>query len=376
MKNLLTLAIILSSATAFATRARLTALGNAAHLTDVTTVFTNPADMTSHKDSLTLETGSSNITYVAPILTSATNTAAEGLLIRSMGDAKIGFALGHDNKMVFVHRYLYADSQGYAAPLVITQQNPFTLMYAAKSGDMAWGASLDYSNFNNKTAGAEMKESSMGLNFGARSDAWDVAVNLLLANTWEAGTTTKSDLKGNTGFTVSGGYNVSSDMYVYGKIVSGGFKSTIANVDDVNYEQMDMMVGVLSTVKQDANEFFYGIGLQSTSLNQKTAAVGAAKGTAMALPLIIGLEADAATWLTLRGSITQSVLINDRKVSPDVGNPTTDLSPAENSTTFAAGAGLKFASVTLDGSILSGGAQNLDAGNGNLFGKVGLTYNF
>ena len=384
MKNLLTLAIILTSATAFATRSRMNALGNSAHLVDVNTAYGNPADMMSYKDSLTLETGKTNLAYPADATTSV---GAEGLLIRSMGDAKMGLSLGHDNAMVFSQRSMMdtnlatsaADNTG-----VLTQQNPFAYFYAAKAGDMAWGASLEYSNHNNKTLNAEAKESSMAVNLGARTPIWDAAVNVLLTNTWESGTAaaTKNEFKGNTGFAISGGYYMSSDLYIYGNVTSGGFKSTIttANVgtDGVAYDQMDYKLGVVSTVKQDANEFFYGVALASTSMKQKTAAIAPAaqKSSTMALPLIIGLETDAASWLTLRGSVTQTVLINDDKVAPDVGNPTKDLSPGDNNTKFAAGAGLKLNAVTLDGTILANGSQALNAGTGNLFTQVGLTYNF
>jgi hypothetical protein len=380
MKNILTLAIILTSATAFATRSRMASLGNSPHLTDINTIYGNPADLLSHKDSLTLETGKSNLAFPGDTSTSA---GAEGLLIRSMGDAKMGLSLGHDNGTVFTHRSLMITNAGNNTG-VLTQQNPFALMYGSKAGDMDWGASLEYSNHVNKLTGAEAKESSMALNFGARTSMWDAAVNVLLTNAWENGTeaTVKNEFKGNSGFAISGGYNVASDLYVYGNITSGGFKSTIttANVaaDGVAYDQMDYKLGVVSTVKQDANEFFYGVALASTSLNQKTTgiATAAAKSTTMTLPLIIGMEADAASWLTLRGSVTQTVLINDDKVSPDVGNPSKDLSPGNNNTKFAAGAGLKLNAVTLDGSILTGGSQNLNAGAGNLLAEVGLTYNF
>lgn len=394
MKNLLTLAIILSSATAFATRSRMNALGNSAHLSDVNTVYGNPADMMSYKDSLTLETGSTILTYVnqpvpgAAVVQAGPGNGAEGLLIRSMGDAKMGLSLGHDNAMVFAHRSLMDTNTATAdidRSTVLTQQNPFVLLYAAKSGDMAWGASLEYSNHNNKTTSAEAKESSMAINLGARTSMWDAAANVLLTNTWEKGTaaTTKSEFKGNSGFSISGGYNASSDLYVYGNVTSGGFKSTntAANVstDGVAFDQMDYKLGVVSTMKQDANEFFYGVALASTSLQQKTAAItpAAQKTTAMSLPLIIGLEADANSWLTLRGSVTQTVLINDSKTAPDGGGAASpDLSPGANNTTFAAGTSLKLNAVTLDGTILTGGSQDLNAGAGKLFTQVGLTYNF
>ena len=97
--------------------------------------------------------------------------------------------------------------------------------------------------------------------------------------------------------------------------------------------------------------------------------------TTMQLPFVIGLEADAASWLTLRGSVTQTVLINDEKTT---NGPTTvsDLSPGANNTNFSAGAGLKFASVTLDGTLFKavGGSQTVNSAN--LLAQVGLTYNF
>ena len=381
MKNLLTLAIILTSATAFATRSRMMSLGNSPHLVDVNTSYGNPADLMSYKDSLTLETGKTNLAFPGD---TSTNAGAEGLLIRSMSDAKMGLSLGHDNSTVFAQRMMMVTNAGNNTG-VLTQQNPFGLFYAAKAGDMAWGASLEYSNHDNKTTATPAKESSMGLNLGARTSMWNAAVNVVLSNTWENGTaaTVKNEFKGNSSFAISGGYFLSNDLYLYGNVTSGGFKSTITTAsvaaDGVNYEQMDYKLGVVSTVKQDANEFFYGVALASTSIKQKTTAIATAaeKTTTMTLPLIIGLEADAASWLTLRGSVTQTVLINDSKTAPDAGGPASpDFSPGTNNTTFAAGAGLKLNAVTLDGTILTNGSQNLNAGAGNLFTQVGLTYNF
>jgi len=69
------------------------------------------------------------------------------------------------------------------------------------------------------------------------------------------------------------------------------------------------------------------------------------------------------------------VLINDTK--EETGSTTSsEFSPGANNTTFAAGAGLKFNKVTVDGSILAGGKQNIDLGSNNLLGQVGLTYAF
>jgi hypothetical protein len=357
MKSLLTLVLVLASTSAFATRARINALGSAAHLVDVSTVYGNPSDMmTLTGDSLTIESGKTFTTAGAPdaINTTTLNGGAEGLLIRSMGDAK----------------------SRVGAVATIRQQNPLEVSYGMKTGDMSVAGTLVYSKFENKKVGSEQKESSMGLKFGATGANWTGALLVGLTDTWEAGTgATLNDYKGKTSITATGGYDVMSDLYVYGGIATGGYKATVATADVLDYEIMTVNVGALSKIKKDANEFFYGVGLTYSSAKEK-ATVGAEqtiKETHM--PLIIGLEAEANSWLTLRGSVTQNLLLVDSsKDETAPATTTTDSNPGLNSTTLAAGAGLKFNKVVVDASILAAGSQVLNSAN--LLGQVGLTYAF
>ncbi len=377
MKSLLTLALILASTSAFATRARINALGNAAHLVDVSTVYGNPSDMmTLTGDSLTIESGKTFTTAGAPdaINTTTLNGGAEGLLIRSMGDAKFALSLGHADANIFALRSDAKSRNGAVA--TVRQQTPLEVSYGMKTGDMSVAGTLVYSKFENKKAGSEQKESSMGLKFGATGANWTGALLVGLTDTWEAGTgATLNDYKGKTSITATGGYDVMSDLYVYGGLSTGGYKSTVATVSVTDYDIMTVNVGALSKIKKDATEFFYGIGLAYSSEKEKATAgfENTIKQTHM--PLIIGLEAEANSWLTLRGSVTQNLLLVDS--SKDETAPSTtnsETSPGLNTTTLAAGAGLKFNKVSVDGSILTGATQTINSGN--LLAQVGLTYAF
>ena len=363
MKSLLTLAIVLASTSAFATRARLTALGNAPHLVDSSTVYSKPAAMFTVSDSLTIESGATNIVPGA----SAVTDGAEALLIRSHGDAKWALSLGHDDAKVFTQRANVAASMTG----VVGQQNPFELTYGMKSGDMAWAATLAYSNFNNKTTGAEKKENTMGLKFGAATSTWDATIDLGLASKVTSQTVTSEDeFKGKSNVAVRGGFWVASDMYVYGDVDMGGYEVSTAGAVAKEIKTTDITVGAINTVKSEGNEFFWGAGL--TSSQSKDSKGTEQKDTALSLPLIIGVEANAASWVTLRGSVQQNVLIQNEK-SETATATVTEFSPGSNSTTFAAGAGLKLGKLSVDGSILAG-TQKVNSND--LLGTVGLTYAF
>jgi hypothetical protein len=373
MKSLLTLALILASTSAFATRARINALGSAAHLVDVSTVYGNPSDMMSLTgDSLTIESGKTFTTAGNPDAISATtlNGGAEGLLIRSMGDAKFALSLGHADANIFALR---SDAKARnAAVATVRQQNPLEVSYGMKTGDMSVAGTLVYSNFENKKAGFEQKENSMGLKLGATGSNWTGALLVGLTDKWSNGTS--ADYTAKTSINVTGGYDVMSDLYVYGGLSTGGYKSTVASATVTDYDIMTVNVGALSKIKKDANEFFYGIGLTYSSEKEKANSAAEQTIKQTHLPLIIGLEAEANSWLTLRGSVTQNLLLVDSSKDETTGTTNSETNPGLNTTTLAAGAGLKFNKVSVDGSILTGATQTINSGN--LLAQVGLTYAF
>lgn len=358
MKKILVVVVALASMNAFATRARVNALGNAPHVMDTQNVYSNPADMMMMGDFVTMESGTT--------ATGAQNANAEGMVTRSMGDAKMGLALGHQSKNASSTFGLRALA-GFATK---SQQNPVEFSYGMKSADMAWGATLVYSNYNDKVA--TEKESSAGVRAGLRMGALDAKLALGLVNTAE---TAANKFTGTMG--VSGGAGYSMDnLYVFGNFELAGFKAeTVPGaVETKKYDAQTIALGVSSAHKKDGNEFFYGVSLNNATSKETVADT---KSTAMTLPIWMGLEVDAASWLTLRGSITQKTLINSTKTET-ASVVSSEFSPAANSTVATVGAGMKWNKLTLDGSLsdLSGAAAGQTLNGTNLLAQVGMTYMF
>lgn len=364
MKNLLIIAIALTSVDAFATRARMAALGNSIHLVDTVTVFDRPTDLFAlGTDYVTLETGLTTTTTTQ-------NQNAEGMIVRTMGDAKLGLALGHQSLNASAWGLRKA-AMGVHANLGTNQQNPVSIMYAKKSGDISWAGTFGFSSYNNKgTAVATdlQKEDSMGFNVGATSGAWDATLSSGLAN--NASLVNGTKMSGTKALTLAGGYKMDS-MYWFGKYTTAGIKvESSAGAELLKYDTTIMNVGVANSHKKDGSELFYSI-----AYNNSEAKTATATDTATTLPITIGFEADASSWLTLRGAVSQSSIINKSKTEIST---TTELDPGANSTTVSAGAGLKFNKLTLDGTFSKlHGSTATQALNGNdLLTQVGMTYVF
>lgn len=359
MKKLLVIAVALASVNAFATRARVTALANAPHLIDTQTVYNNPADIFGLGDYVTLETG----------LTTGTTSSnqAEGMVVRSMGDAKMGLALGHQSQ----NAATWGLRAGLPAPLNINQQNPVEFTYGAKAGDMNWAGTLVYSNFNDKVT--TVKENSMGLRLGARSSMWDASLRLGLVNTVQDDTTGK--FTGTLGLGAHFGYQMDT-LYWTANVTSAGAKfENAAGTELAKVTNTAFDVGVMTSVKKDGSEMFYGARIANGETKDTVANT---KTTSTTLPLFIGMEVDAASWLTLRGSVTQTLELLNSVKTENAGTTTVDKNPGSNDTVVAAGAGLKFNKISVDGTLqgAAAGANNQQLSGNSLLTTLGMTYNF
>lgn len=378
MKQLLVIAIALASTTAFASRARVTSLGNSAHITDTQSIFSNPAKMFLMSDFVSLESGKT-ATNNAGTIGANPNDNAEGTLVRTMGDAKVGLALGHksENASMFGLRNMLAATAGASSKF--EQQNPVEFSYGMKSGDMTWAATLVYSNYNDKKN--EVKEDSAGLRLGLLMGAWDMAAGIGLSSNVKdktAAGNTGVDFKGTGSYSLNAGYAM-GNLYTFGELTIAGAKmnSQANGAELAKVEAQRITVGVVDSNKKDGNEFFYGARL--VSFNQKNKTAPEEKTTTLTLPVIVGLEAEATSWLTLRGSLTQNVMIQNQKQETTPADPADfEFAPGANSTVAAIGAGLKFNKITVDGSLegLTGGAATQDLNGNTLLSTVGLTYMF
>ncbi|MBC7421584.1 MAG: hypothetical protein H7328_12725 [Bdellovibrio sp.] len=398
MKKLLVLAVALASVNAFATKARISALANSPHLIDTQTVFSNPADMFYvGGDYVTLESGQGNAGPVAgtpATTTPGTGSAAvgsrnglnnaEGMVVRSFGDAKAGFAIGHQSALATGLRGDAAvpglATNYFPNAIAFLQQNPIDLSYGMKAGDLAWAGTLVYSKAENKVAGGtnlSEKEDTLGLRGGFRMGAMDAKIGLGLANNYS----NDADGKFTGTMGVNAGFGMWLDTtYLSATIQNSGYKvESNAGLETRKYTITNYGVNAVSTVKKDGSEFFYGVGLTNSETKVNAgAAIGSAATvetttTTLSLPVTMGLEVDAASWMTFRGSITQAIpVLNSTKTSATTTSK--ELNPITNNTAFAAGVGLKFNKISLDGTILTGGSQVYSSNA--LLSQVGLTYMF
>lgn len=340
MKKLLVLAALtMAAAPAMASKARLGALGNSSHLIDTQTVFVNPADVNYTGDFATLEFGGVN--------------QAEGGFVRGATWGTLGAYLGHKSTNL----------------TGVNEQNPLDLFYGADLGGMKWAVNLHYSNAKNEgatpVAFADAKESSLGINLGVRTDMWNAYLRAMPTAKQEVNSTGATTAEYESHYTLGGGTWIDS-LYVYAEYFTSKDKAPATAIETNNYK-----VGVIDNKKVEGGNFFYGIAYQASEVKDSF--------KYSALPLTMGIELDAASWLVLRASASQAILLQeteDKSVNPSVK------SQLLNDTTVAAGAGIKFGKLTLDGMISTTGGATPAAGStgtidaNDTLSQVSLTYLF
>lgn len=87
------------------------------------------------------------------------------------------------------------------------------------------------------------------------------------------------------------------------------------------------------------------------------------------LPVTVGYEGDATSWLTLRGSVSQNVFLGTEERGGDKR-------AMNNSTAVNAGATLNFGSLMVDGTIGSGANNDMLSLGDDFMGKVAVHYWF
>ncbi|MFP5519441.1 MAG: hypothetical protein ACLGGX_06025 [Bdellovibrionia bacterium] len=332
MKKLIVFAAAAMMATpAMASKARIEALGNSRQLTDVQYVFDRPYMIHSVGEMVTMEWGDKG----------AATPKAEAGIFKNMFGGAFGLYLGRTG-------YLTDSVTG----TLLGEQNPINILYGQKTGDISWGLNLGYSNGKQDTG--DRKVSSTDLAVGATNGTWEVEVGFQLSGKSEE-TGNEVKVKDNTrlGF----GYNIDETQHAYvttsSKKLDGADGSTATEV------------GYIRTVaKTEEANFFYGVAY---AMSEDKDADSKSSG----LPVWMGVEAAATSWMTMRASVKQTVLINETETA---GNKS-----SLDNIAFAAGAGIKLGKGMLD--MTFGTAQNghISFSNGaadEFFSDVSYTYMF
>lgn len=341
MKIFSVVLVFLLATSAWASKARVTALQYADHLVDVQTAFKNPAYINQLSPLLTLEMA-------------AAGKAEGGMLMKTDSSNNILVYAGHQNTFG-----IGAGADARSANSYLSQNNPVEVLYGA--GTMAFGGSL--STVDNKKSGT--KETTLIGKWGMISDGLYLYAHLSLVSTAEIKATTGDKKINAAPGLIFGASKDSGNMRYFGALTYGNAKNEVGGTS-TDIKDMDIKIGLedRSMRKSDA-DIYYG-----TLLNYSTREVGK-KITAMSLPVFLGIETPVTSWLTFRGSVAQNFLIGSFK---DETATNTDADGIATNTTASAGLGFKYNNLILDGVLTAGTSGDI---NGNQFlSTASVTYNF
>jgi hypothetical protein len=426
-------ALMLLSTSAFATKARLQALGEdkdgSYYISDSRNIFINPSELNSMGNKAILEWGNTGTAYQGASLDLDTNPKAEGGVLYSLSNGlKIGAMMGDETDVAALTRMLASNVYGTTVPgaqFMQTADNVLDVFVAGKAG-VNWGANLLYTASKNESGTAshatKHDQHAYAARVGLSDGPWNVHLLVPISAQGDAPDLTFAPTyKGKFGGRLGGGYNLSDTNKLFGMYETYSWKQ--ANTQDAervgSYSKGILGIGHNKKVS-DSSTFICKAQVEVTNINLD--AVGAkvqAKISRVALPLTVGFEHSALDWLVVRGSVVQNIYgtVDDSGLHENFGDYTlgaTDTGKVvrylaaanygasstgnggkktlSNSTKVNAGATLKFGSVEVDGNIGASSATRTDTsptsttvgsntnkgvlGLDNLETRVGLTYNF
>lgn len=356
-KNVLVIAgLAVLSTNAFASKARMTALqqGSASYyINDTRSVFLNPASVVDNKNYILVEAG----THAAGV-NGATNP--EGGFFREMGSISYGLYLGNNGGSELVsHTTAVA-----GVPKYLAQANGVDLFVGGDMG-MKWGANFHMSsqsqevNPTDNSALGHRKNDSMGIGLGVVHGDMEGYAHLGLndksvGSSAAATNTEESKITGD--MKIGGSYKLNG-WTLFADYSAAKLQETSAT--DTKASEIVVGAGRSHEIAAGARLFTdVSYSVETTEVAQKV--------TITKLPITIGVEADATSWLTLRGSIHQALTGNYKhsvvgKTVPETG-------------AMAAGATLNFGKLKIDGTLTNTGVGTL--GTNDTISNMALSYNF
>jgi len=321
-------AITLAATSAMASKARQKALSNTTAITDIQSIFLNPADVHYVGDFATFEMGDSTIGGGTP--------DAEGGFLKTMGDSKFGFYLGKTSPNVTDLR-----AAATAAGTFLSHENPFEIFYGAKAGDMNWALSFSYSNSDKKMTAAttadDAKQNAMGMRLGVKTDMWAAYANIGLVNTAKTG---DAEFKGKSGMILGGHYIMDTMKFIAKYEMAGAKAQDTAGTDQYDTDTNTTTLGFTNAWKSEGSMAFYGLAYKMSTVKSKIGA--GSKTDTNTMPFTLGAEVLATSWMKLRGSVSQNLLMGSKKTN------STGADTIDHNTTTAAGAGFIWGKNNLD----------------------------
>lgn len=380
----------LLSTSAFATKARMSALGQnsergSQYIQDSRNKFRNAAHVNSMNNYIVTEWGDH----------SAANPQVEGGFFRSTGSLAYGLYFGGERDTGV--RNLDATGTPAALTQVYRPGNELEVFIGGDAG-FQWGARLSYlngdtevdlaadANTGNINGWANRKRSGFGLGLGAIFGDTNAYANLSLANKSELTDTTANnvEVKGKLGLNLGVAHNWNNLTFHADFATNAAEKTVQNNTVTGEFKYTDITVGVAQTHEISSTAMvFFAADYSNTKWERENlngtevpTTANSAELKRNQLKATFGFETDATSWLTWRGSVSQNVIIGstEASITPTVVAINGKKRSTDNSTEVAAGASLTFGKLVVDGTLGTTTTAKLNANE--FFSNVAVSYWF
>lgn len=382
MKKLLIASMLLGLGTqvAHASKARLIALGQdkdgSLFLQDSRNMFRNASYVNNNANMAFFDYGSNGNALGLDLESSQ---KAEGGVFVKHNSLTYGVYLGNENDTAVILKNIMATSLATLPP----QSDNVLELSVAGSAAVNWGLTLGWAPTKDEQGAAVKENKSLYTRLGVAKDQWEAYANVSIQGE-------SDDRINNQKYDGGGAYDLGGSYKFGHNTAYARYKTVewdqIVSGTTTKGDYMELKVGVghdhaISSTSRVIYELMY----DSAEANVKYAS-NPSKANYWHLPLVIGFESDATSWLTLRGSISQSLLgetelknlssvplaqmqgvLAARFKAPTQNNYKGSI---KNSTNVAAGATLNFGKLTVDGSI--GTSGNDGVGDGDETGSLSL----
>ncbi|MFP5386392.1 MAG: hypothetical protein ACLGHN_09960 [Bacteriovoracia bacterium] len=386
MKKQLTVALGLAvlATPVFASKARLQALGEdnygSQYINDNRNIWLNAAQITNHKDLITYEFGTENTAD------DAATPRGEAGINKAYGNLVYGLHLGGASTTANAMR---ANSGLTGAD----EENNIDVFVGGDAG-LKWGANLGYARASNEVRANGASSESMRSRLGVIMGDTQAYANVNLIN-WAKGTDATVDkFEGDLGYQI-GVIHAMNGNTLFADYRSFDGENEIAGVkNDISVKRLEVGFGRVERLNDRTNLFAKASYVMAETENERLAGVAAGQFNGGAcdtgnaalsceeyetsqIPVVIGIEADATSWLTLRASVGQTIWGSEE----DKNNERSIV----DSTEINAGATLKFGELVVDGVIGNDTDGNTTAADGtdsgtirtdSLMSRVSMTYRF
>jgi hypothetical protein len=368
-KSLIAIAgLAVLSTSAYASKARLQALGQESdgsfYIDDQRNTFYNPAHYNMYNNFVITEWGNDGSELTG---TPGSATRAEGGFARQAGNFVYGVYVGDDKqglRNTNAQAVNGAGNLGTATDEFLTDNNRVTLSFAGNAG-IKWGASLWYSKqseqLNDAGTVRELEGDTMGLRAGAAGNNWQgyAVLDLKDEATGTADATPapvdqiRDTYEADTGILVGGTYTMGAWVF-NGEYEKSGFEASEFSADPKigtsETKRMKLAAGNSKKLADKAS-FWWDLHWEKSDTERKE--LGQARNSeenGWDLGINMAFEAQATSWLTLRGSVKQDLLSKDEVVTNASPAITTEVE-GKGTTVVAAGASLTYGKLMIDGVI-------------------------